>query len=66
MIEVLINGKTQQVALNVSLEPLVTQFAGVGPFAVALNGQFVSKDKYAEIQIVADDRIDILSPIQGG
>lgn len=66
MIEVLINGQEQQVAEGCHIEQLVEQFAGRGPFAVALNGQFVGKENYDKTSVVAADKIDILSPIQGG
>lgn len=66
MIEILINGQAQEVAMGARIEQLVEQFAGSGPFAVALNGQFVGKENYAKTMVVAADKIDILSPIQGG
>ena len=66
MIEVFINDKAQQVAKGVSIEQLVSQFAGAGPFAVALNGEFVGKENYDKTAVSDKDKIDILSPIQGG
>lgn len=70
MIEVLINGQAQEVAegsnIEQIVEQIVEQFAGSGPFAVALNGQFVGKENYAKTAVTKADKIDILSPIQGG
>ena len=66
MIEVLINGQSQQVAKDSPIQNIVEQFAGAGPFAVALNGQFVGKENYGKTSVNAKDKIDILSPIQGG
>ena len=35
-------------------------------FAVALNGEFVSKDDYATTALRSGDSLDVLFPIQGG
>jgi sulfur carrier protein len=35
-------------------------------FALALNGDFVGKDDYANIELKNNDSIDILFPIVGG
>lgn len=35
-------------------------------FAVALNGQFVSKQTYAQTQLKHNDALDVLFPIVGG
>jgi sulfur carrier protein len=35
-------------------------------FALALNGDFVGKDDYADTELVNNDSIDILFPIVGG
>ena len=35
-------------------------------FAVALNGDFVSRNDYASTAIKADDKLDVVFPIQGG
>lgn len=66
MIEILVNGQARKVAMDESIEHLIAQYAGGGPIAVALNGQFVGKENYAKTTVVANDKIDILSPIQGG
>jgi len=35
-------------------------------FAVALNGEFVSKENYEQTTVSSGDSIDVLFPIQGG
>lgn len=35
-------------------------------YAVALNRQFVPQNTYAQIQLKEGDRIDVVSPMQGG
>lgn len=49
-----------------TLADVIEQFGASGLFAVALNGQFVSKQDYHHTALTADDRIEILSPITGG
>lgn len=34
--------------------------------AVAINLQFIPKEKYGETKLHNDDRIDIITPMQGG
>lgn len=36
------------------------------PFALALNGRFVSAIRYADILLQPGDEVDIVSPIAGG
>lgn len=36
------------------------------PFALALNGRFVSAIRYADIVLQPGDEVDIVSPIAGG
>lgn len=35
-------------------------------FAIAVNGKFVAKSEYATFVLKAQDRIDIIIPMQGG
>lgn len=35
-------------------------------FAVALNGNFVPRARYAEVPLAEDDRLDIVAPVVGG
>lgn len=35
-------------------------------FAVAVNGDFVSREDYANTHVINGDSIDVLLPIQGG
>lgn len=36
------------------------------PFALALNGSFISANRYADIVLQPGDAVDIVSPIAGG
>lgn len=35
-------------------------------FAVAVNQEFVPRQNYANVRLKADDKIDLVSPMQGG
>ena len=49
-----------------NLQQLLEKHAGNGPFAVALNENFVPKTAYAETEIQEGDKIEIVAPMQGG
>lgn len=53
---------TVEAALKLFLTEQQTQTS----FAVALNGDFVSKPSYSSTPINADDALDVLFPIVGG
>ncbi|NQZ09961.1 MAG: sulfur carrier protein ThiS [Algicola sp.] len=59
-------GDNSTSSCGITLLCVITQFGAGGQFAVALNGQFVSKQNYPQTMVSADDKIEILSPIQGG
>lgn len=61
-----VNNQPIDIGDNSTLSCVITQFGAAGQFAVALNGQFVSKQNYQQTPVSADDKIEILSPIQGG
>ncbi|MEO2281689.1 sulfur carrier protein ThiS [Pseudoalteromonas pernae] len=64
--QIFINDEVFLVSELTSAEQAIAQFDAKPPFALALNGQFVAQQDYAHTQLKAGDRIDILSPIQGG
>ena len=64
--KLLVNNQAMQISNNGTLMMVVEQFGACGSFAVALNGQFVSRKHYATTTLTADDKIEILSPIAGG
>jgi sulfur carrier protein len=69
---VFINGNTYLLAAETShtvaaaLELFLTEQQTQTSFAVALNGQFVSKATYQSTAIKENDALDILFPIVGG
>jgi sulfur carrier protein len=62
-ISIWLNGKTE--ILNSSqLNDLLPRFKA--PFAVALNGRFITASQYSDTELQAGDQLDIVSPIAGG
>jgi sulfur carrier protein len=48
------------------LAAVLVEFAAKPPFAIALNGDFVAQNDYANTALTSDDKLDIVSPIYGG
>lgn len=49
--------------LNIALE----QWGfGEGKVAVAINGEFVPRSRYAEQRLVENDEVDVVKPVGGG
>ncbi len=67
MIDIVVNGEKQTVTDGINIKEMIVeldyQTAG---FAVALNGTFVALNSYESTTIKANDRVEILSPVQGG
>ena len=62
-----INGEIKEFKeKTLSVKELLEQMSYGKGIAVALNETFVIKTKYAETIINDGDRLDILSPVQGG
>lgn len=62
-----INGKQSEYESDLNLEQLLNLLGYRGAFfAVAINMHVIPRMKFAQTQIQAGDRIEILSPMQGG
>ncbi len=67
MIEVRVNSELKQVDAGKSLAALLADWGfDSGKVAVAINEDFVPRSIYASTQLKAADRVDIVSPVQGG
>lgn len=70
MITIRSNNETCEIQDKLSLKDyLDRQLASnelVEPFAVALNGEFVSRSNYAQTILVEGDTLDIVAPVGGG
>lgn len=63
---IFINGKPIDTVFSSLAELLEQQTQFQAPYAVAVNTNFVPKSAYTTTTIHADDKIDIVSPMQGG
>ena len=51
---------------TLTIQELIGEMKFAKGIAVALNETFVMRSKYSETKIKEGDRVDILSPVQGG
>jgi sulfur carrier protein len=58
--------ETDEPTLLVALQCYLTPYQQQQSFAVALNGNFVSKTDYPQTSVNRGDSVDVLFPIQGG
>lgn len=67
MIRLQVNGEYRELPEPLSVARALSAWGYCGDqIAVAVNGDFVPRSTYAEHQLTADDRVDIVAPIQGG
>ena len=63
---ILINGKVQNIANVSTLADLIAQRQPEPPFAVAVNTVFVPKSAYENTQLKDGDQVEIVRPVAGG
>ncbi|MBP3222008.1 MAG: sulfur carrier protein ThiS [Neisseriaceae bacterium] len=63
---ILINGKVQDIANALTLADLVDQIQPEPPFAVAVNTVFIPKSAYKNTQLKDGDQVEIVRPVAGG
>ena len=61
-----VNQQLFDLAENALLADALAVFAARPPFAVALNGQFVPRTRYAMQPLCDGDRLDVVAPVAGG
>lgn len=66
MITVSLNDQRLEVSDNMELNLLLDQHPPEGAFAVAINGEFVPRSRYANTRLTDGDLVDIVSPVGGG
>ena len=67
MVKIKLNGEKMTLIENISLYDLVrSNFSLKTSFAVALNGEFVTKSRHRSIIINSDDNIEVVSAHPGG
>ncbi len=67
MIEITLNGKPAVIDPECTLAHALVQWNfRNGAFAVAINETFVARANYTEIILKTGDRVEIVTPMQGG
>ena len=67
MMIIYLNGQQQTLAKNTSLLQALTDWQySPSSFAIAINESFVPSSQYQHTVIQPNDRIEIVSPMQGG
>jgi len=67
MIKIDLNGEEITLPKNINLYDFLREnFSFEMGFAVALNGEFISKSRYQEILVGPGDNIEVVSPHPGG
>lgn len=62
-----VNGEKKELNHQSILEEAIQHWGYAGaPIAVAHNDEFVPRSRYATIQLQDGDRLEIVSPMQGG
>jgi sulfur carrier protein len=66
MIEIILNGEKIQIEPNTTLDEFLTQNDFSGSLGVAIDMEFISKDRYKQVVLQEGNTIDILAPVCGG
>ena len=65
--KILVNGKIVQIQKEANLVDFIEiNFSSLTSYAIALNGEFVPKSKYQDVNIKNGDKIEIVSAQPGG
>lgn len=66
MIQLLINGEVVKTHCRCLQDLLAEKYASHERFAVAVNEQFISKENYIGCVLKGGDRVELVTPMQGG
>lgn len=67
MLNVRLNGEPKTLPEEMTVEQAIAYWQpDAKTFAVAVNGEFLPRDRYADNVLQAGDEIELLSPIVGG
>jgi sulfur carrier protein len=66
MIEIILNGEKIQIEPNTTLDEFLRQNDFSGSLGVAIDMEFISKDRYKQVVLQEGNTIDILAPVCGG
>ncbi len=63
---VLINQKPYDLPEGTTLAEAIAQVGASGPFAVAINLEFVPQARYEQTRLQEGDQVEIVAPVAGG
>ncbi|ROS01618.1 sulfur carrier protein [Sinobacterium caligoides] len=68
MVEIFVNGERKLIdsGIDIGQALLAWGYDTAHKIAVAVNGEFVPRSLYGQRVLIADDRVDVVSPISGG
>lgn len=66
MKRVSLNGEWQEISTEQLSDALTLWNYREGKYAVAVNGEFVPRNRYEEIQLRDGDTVDVVAPVGGG
>lgn len=67
MLILIVNGESKSLPTSGTLEEALVELGFQGKhFAVAMNDVFVPRSQYRDTQLQGGERLEILSPMQGG
>ncbi|MBN2866130.1 MAG: sulfur carrier protein ThiS [Thiotrichales bacterium] len=64
--DVLINNMPCTIQTNMPLSKVLALFGAQQPYALLINHQFVPSSQHDSVMLKPDDKIDVISAIQGG
>jgi len=64
--EIYINNVPCEVKKTMTLSEILKQFGAQKPYALLFNRSFLPSSKHETIQLKPEDRIEVISAIQGG
>jgi sulfur carrier protein len=67
MISISLNNEIRHCCVDRPLADLLLEWDfEANKFAIAINGDFVPRSQYGARYLAADDKVDVLAPVQGG
>ena len=68
LIKVVVNGESQEIDSLCTLSKLINEWLidRTSPYVVSVNGDHILKENLNSYQLVADDKVEILTLRQGG
>ena len=63
---IVINNQNVELVNEASLEQALIEFGAKAPYAILYNDNFLPKSEHENIRLVENDKIEVISAIQGG